>query len=90
MLKGCFPQLAHTMAAVNSVPNAGLPMPMKCLMEWSSLPINAHKLPFMTGRWTVAAVDSVPIDTALRSINLTSLPPMDNAWQVPQAAPCTL
>ncbi|KAA6416728.1 MAG: hypothetical protein FRX49_13308 [Trebouxia sp. A1-2] len=32
-------------------------------------------------RWTVAAVDSVPIDTALRSINLTSLPPMDNAWQ---------
>ena len=44
----------------------------------------------MTGRWTVAAVDSVPIDRALRNINLTSLLPMDNPWQVPKAAPCTL
>ncbi|KAL0050880.1 hypothetical protein WJX82_009317 [Trebouxia sp. C0006] len=32
-------------------------------------------------RWTVAAVDSVPIDRALKNINLTSLPPMDNPWQ---------
>ncbi len=54
------------MAAVSSVPIADLrmPMPMPDGMIKSAhrKAAHAHKLPFVTGRWTVAAVDSVPID----------------------------
>ena len=82
---------AHAACHDWQVEDSSTPQCAQCRVAYAhEMAAHAHKLPFVTGRWTVAAVDSVPIDRALKNINLTSLPPMDNPWQVPQAAPYTL